>query len=106
MDVENVSDPKVKLTGIPETKLILHAAWRPVDKAELIAFAEHDGGRWAGNTVKLDGFTTLNLKAVWRPMKALSAEVGVNNVADEHYELDQGFPAAGRMAFANLGYRF
>lgn len=106
MDVENVSDPTVKLTGIPETKLILHAAWRPVDKAELIAFAEHDGGRWASNTVKLDGFTTLNLKAVWRPMKALSAEVGVNNVTDKNHELDQGFPAAGRMGFANLGYRF
>ncbi len=106
MDVENVSDPAVKLTGIPETKLILHALWRPMEKVELVALAEHDGGRWASNTVKLDGFTTLNLKAVWRPLKTLSAELGVNNVTDENHELDQGFPAAGRMGFANLGYRF
>ncbi len=106
MDIENVSDPTVKLTGIPETKLILHALWRPLEKTELIAFVEHDGSRWASDTVRLDGFTTLNLKAVWRPVKAVSAEVGVNNATDENHELDQGFPAAGRMWFANLGYRF
>ncbi len=106
MDLENRSDPTVRLTGIPETKIILHALWRPADAVSLIAFAEHDGSRWASNTVKLDGFTTLNLKAAWRPMKNLSAEAGVNNVGDENYELDQGFPAAGRMWFANLNYTF
>ncbi len=106
MDLKNVSDPTVKLTGIPETKIILHALWRPVAAVDLIAFAEHDGGRWASDTVKLDGFTTLNLKAVWRPMKNLSAEAGVNNVTDKNYELDYGFPAAGRMWFANLNYQF
>ncbi|MBN8766143.1 MAG: TonB-dependent receptor [Thiobacillus sp. SCN 64-317] len=106
MDIENVSNPTVKLTGIPETKLILHALWRPLDIVDLIAFAERDGGRWASDTVKINGFTTLNLKAVWRPMKALSAEAGVNNATDKNYELDYGFPAAGRMWFANLGYRF
>lgn len=106
MDLKNVSDPAVKLTGIPETKIILHALWRPVGAVDLVALAEHDGGRWASNTVKLDGFTTVNLKAVWRPMKDLSAEAGVNNVTDKNYELDAGFPAAGRMWFANLNYRF
>jgi len=106
MDIKNVSDPAVKLTGIPETKITLHALWRPVAAVDLIAFAEHDGGRWASNTVELDGFTTLNLKAVWRPMKGLSAEAGVNNITDKDYELDYGFPAAGRMWFANLNYTF
>lgn len=106
MDIENVSDPTVKLTGIPETKVILHARWRPVTAVDLIALAEHDGGRWASNTVKLSGFTTVNLKAVWRPVKNMAAEVGVNNVTDKNYELDYGFPAAGRMWFANLNYTF
>ncbi|MGQ9862727.1 MAG: TonB-dependent receptor plug domain-containing protein, partial [Thiobacillaceae bacterium] len=106
MDLKNVSDPTVKLTNIPETKLNLHALWRPVAAVDLIAFAEHDGGRWASDTVKLSGFTTLNLKAVWRPMQRMAAEVGVNNVTDKNYELDQGFPAAGRMWFANLNYSF
>lgn len=106
MDIENISEPTLKLTGIPQAKIILHALWRPVQKAELVAFAEHNGDRWASDTVKLDGFTTLNLKVVWRPTKTLSAEAGLNNATDDNHELDQGFPAAGRMWFANLEYRF
>lgn len=106
MDVENVSDPATRLTNIPETKIILHALWRAAAAVDMIAFAEHDSGRWASDTVKLDGFTTLNLKMVWRPMKDLSAELRVNNVTDRNYELEAGFPAPGRMWFASLDYRF
>src|SRR5690606_18574146 len=64
MDVENVSDPATRLTNIPETKIILHALWRAAVAVDMIAFTEHDSGRWASDTVKLDGFTTLNLKMV------------------------------------------
>jgi len=39
-------------------------------------------------------------------VKDLSAEIGINNVTDKNYELDFGFPSAGRMWFANLDYRF
>lgn len=106
MDLKNVSDPTVKLINIPETKVVLHALWRPVASVDLIALAEHDGGRWASNTVKLAGFKTLNLKAAWRPARDLTAEFGVNNALDDNYDLDQGFPAPGRMWFANLNYRF
>lgn len=106
LNLRNVSDPTVRLTGIPQTKFILHATWRPTENVDLIALAERDGSRWASDTVQLDGYTTVNLKAVWRPVKDLSAEVGVNNATDQNYELDYGFPAAGRTWFANLNYTF
>jgi iron complex outermembrane receptor protein len=79
--------------------------WRPLASVDLIALAEHDGSRWANNTVKLSGYSTLNLKTVWRATKSLSAEIGVNNLADKNYELDYGFPNPGRMWFATLNYR-
>lgn len=105
MDVKNISDPTVRLTGIPKTKILLHALWRPVASVNLVAFAERNGSRWGSNTVKLNGFTTLNLKAVWH-LQALAAEIGVNNATDKNYELNDGFPTPGRMWFANLSYRF
>ena len=104
MDVKNISDPTVRLTGIPKTKILLHALWRPVASVNLVAFAERNGSRWGSNTVKLNGFTTLNLKAVWH-LQALAAEIGVNNATDKNYELNDGFPTPGRMWFANLSYR-
>lgn len=102
----NVSDPSVRLTGMPNTKVLLHALWHPVEEADLIAFAEHSSGRWSSSTVKVGAFTTLNVKAVWRPVKNLSAELGVNNITDRQYEVDFGFPNPGRMLFGNLSYRF
>jgi len=65
-----------------------------------------NSGRWASNTVKLAGYTTLNLKAVYRPLKGISLEAGVTNLSDENYSLADGFPAPGRMWFANANYQF
>ena len=41
-----------------------------------------------------------------RLAKDFSAELGVNNVTDKNYEVGYGIPAAGRMWFANMNYRF
>ncbi len=106
MSAKNTSDSSVKLTDIPNRKIVLHTLWRPVSNVDLIALAEHDGKRWASNTVRLGGFTVFNLKGVVRLAKDFSAELGVNNVTDKNYEVGYGIPAAGRMWFANMNYRF
>ena len=106
MSAKNTSDSSVKLTDIPNRKIVLHTLWRPVSNVDLIALAEHDGKRWASNTVRLGGFTVFNLKGVVRLAKDFSAELGVNNVTDKNYEVGSGIPAAGRMWFANMNYRF
>ena len=104
MDLQNLTDPAVKITAIPETRLALHASWRPLEPVELTAWVAHEGGRWASNTVKLEGFTTADLKASWRLPAGLSIDGGVSNVTDENRELDYGLPAPGRMWFATLRY--
>ena len=71
-----------------------------------MAFAEHDSARWASNTVRLSGFTTLNLKAAYMLRKDISLEAGVSNLADRNYALADGFPSPGRSWFANAEYRF
>ncbi|THF62768.1 TonB-dependent receptor [Pseudothauera rhizosphaerae] len=106
IDLENVSDPATRVTDVPRHKIILHALFRPVSSVDLVAFAERDSSKWVSNTVRLDGFTTLNLKAVWRPAKNISGEAGVNNATDKNYELADGFPNPGRMWFANATYTF
>lgn len=106
MNLRNMSDPTVKLTAIPENKIVLHALWRPVADVDLVAFMEHDGKRWASDTIQLAGFNTFNLKAAWHPVKDMTAELGVQNLTDKNYELDYGFPNPGRTWFANLNYKF
>lgn len=105
-DLDNLSNSTVKLTDVPRHKLTVHALTRPLASLDVLAFAEHDSSRWASNTVRLDGFTTLNLKAAWKPVKGTTLEAGVNNLTDKNYSLADGFPSAGRSWFVNAAYQF
>lgn len=106
VDLDNRSAPATRLTDVPARKLIAHAVWHPTELFDVVALAEHNSGRWASNTARLDGFTTLNLKLVFQPLASTSIEAGVENLADRDYALADGFPAAGRTWFANVNYRF
>ncbi|MDD5058799.1 MAG: TonB-dependent receptor [Sideroxydans sp.] len=104
--LKNVSDPATQLTGVPRQKLTAHALLKPAETLDLIAFAEANSRRWASNTVELAGFTTLNLKAVYRITNTVSTEAGVNNLSDKNYALADGYPSAGRTYFANAMMKF
>ncbi|MCK9215836.1 MAG: TonB-dependent receptor, partial [Rhodoferax sp.] len=106
MFLKNVSSPASKITDVPREKLTLHAVLRPASQVEIIGFVESNSARWASDKVELGGFTTLNVKAVYRPSPKLTAQVGVNNLTDQNYFLSDGFPNPGRMWFANLSYQF
>lgn len=68
----------------------------------LQASVEHNSQRWASDTAALSGFSLLGLKASW----SLTGEAGVDNASDRNFQLDGGFPAAGRSGFANLRHTF
>lgn len=80
--------------------------YQPSDVVDLVAFVENSSARWVSNTVELGSYTTLNLKAAYRPMQAVTLEVGVNNATDKNYSLANGFPQPGHMWFANGNYKF
>ncbi|MDC8756319.1 TonB-dependent receptor plug domain-containing protein [Janthinobacterium fluminis] len=105
-DLKNVSAAAVKVTDIPRHKITAHALLRPAAGVEVIGFAEHNSGRWVGNTLELAGFTTLNLKAIYRVAQGVALEAGVANLTDKHYALADGFPSAGRTWLLNASYSF
>jgi iron complex outermembrane receptor protein len=104
--LQNISSPNTKLTDVPSEKFTAYALIRPFGQLEIIPFIESESSRWASNTVKTGDHTTINLKAVYRPIKDLTLEAGVTNLTDENYALADGFPNPGRMWFANANYRF
>jgi iron complex outermembrane receptor protein len=57
-----------------------------------------------GQTVA--GYATTDLKVVARLPDNFSISAGVRNVFDKNYQLEDGFPEAGRNWFANLSYTF
>lgn len=106
-ELSNISNPSTRLTNVPRHKLAAHALLKPTGAIDVIAFAEYNSSRWDSVTfAEVSGFTTMNLKAVYRATKSVSAEVGVTNLADKNYSMADGFPNPGRMWFANANYQF
>lgn len=105
-DAERRDAAGARLTDLPRHKLTAHALVSIMPTLELVAFIEHESTRWASDSVRLSGFTTLDLKAVWRPARALSIEAGVGNVTDRNYALAEGFPGPGRTWLASARYEF
>ena len=106
IDMDNISSPDTKVTNVPQEKLTVYALIRPFGQLEIIPFIESESSRWASDTVEIGDHTTINLKAAYHPLKALTLEAGVTNLTDQNYSLADGFPNPGRMWFANANYQF
>ena len=106
INLENVSDPTVRITDIPRQKLNAYANYRATESLEILTSIEYNSSRWSSNTVELGNFTTLNLTGNYRFRKDITAQLGVTNLTDTNYQLSDGFPNPGRAWFANLRYQF
>lgn len=104
--LKNRSAPATRLTDVPQQKIITHATWHTMQQLDVTAFAEYNSSRWVSNTAELAGFSTVNLKAAYKPIKNTVFEAGVNNLSDKNYSLAEGFPREGRMWFVNANYQF
>lgn len=104
--LKNISNPATKLTDVPRQKLLLEGTFHLAEQADAVVFTESNSARWASNTVQLGGFTTLNVKGVWKGPKGTSIEGGVFNLSDHNYALADGFPSAGRTWFVDARYQF
>ncbi len=104
--LSNKTEPDNRISDIPRHKMVLHSQWQPLTQLELQLQAEHNSKRFASATRQLAGFTLLNLSARYQLPADWQLTLGINNLADQHYELADGFPAAGRSWFSNLYWSF
>lgn len=95
-----------RLTDTPRNKLNLWGDWQVLPRLGLVGMLEHADQRWSSDTAQVSSFTLVNLKARLSLTEQLSLEAGVNNLADQDYELADGFPEPGREYFANLRLSF
>ena len=105
-NLNNVSNPTVKLTDIPKHKATAHVLFHTMPNLDLMVFVENNSSRWVSNSLELAGFTTTNFKLSYKPLNRVLLEAGVNNLSDKNYSLADGFPNPGRTWFGNVQYQF
>lgn len=99
-------------TDSPRHKAFIHADWQAMEGLKIISTAEITGKRWlqdaytntlyhyAGDAV------VLSIKAQYAINKTFDVEGGIKNLADQNYEMADGFHAEGRNFFTNVRMKF
>lgn len=95
-----------KLTSTPAHRFTGHVRVDPCAKFYLLASLQAQDALWDSNTVRLGGFTTVNLTLGWQPRPSLLFDGGFTNLLDRNYQLTSGYPLPGRTWFLNGRYRF
>jgi len=108
LDRNNISNPGIYPTDTPRHKIFTYLEYQPMQYLRLLASAEYNGKRYSNTTGTriAEDFVVGNLKATFIATEQLSAEFGVNNVADQNYAYEEGFPEPGRNYFANLNLSY
>jgi len=108
VDIDNLTNPAVRPTNVPETKYLVAAAWKFLPRWHLRIDAQHEDDRYSNSTGTrvAESFTLANAFLRFTPVEGLGVELGVRNATDELYAYEEGFYEAGRSWLAQLDYRF
>lgn len=97
-----------ELLNTPAHKIFAYLQYFPIRSLSIMGNIEYDSKRYSSsNAVRVaDAFFVANSKLSYEVHKGLFVEAGVNNIFDEDYALDEGFPEPGRNYLANVRYEF
>ena len=99
-------------TDTPDHMIFAFLDWKPVSVLEIVPSLDVEGRRWlqsaTNNLVYYRGgnFTTVGLKVAYQPTKELRADVGVRNLTDRNYVVEDGYHAPGREYYASVRFTF
>lgn len=108
VDIDNLSNPTIRPTNVPEFKYLAAVAWEFLPRWHARVDAQHEAKRYSNSTgTRLaDSFTLANAFLRFAPVESLGVELGVRNATDELYAYEDGYYEAGRTWLAQLDYRF
>jgi len=102
-------DDLVEITNVPKDKIALAVSYKPLKNLTTNLNMQYASSKKTNQTSPYEetgSMTVWNTKVIYDITKQLSYDVGVTNIFDKNYQLDYGFPEAGRIFFTNLTYKF
>ncbi|MDD2698432.1 MAG: TonB-dependent receptor [Arcobacteraceae bacterium] len=102
-------DNLVEITNVPTDKLAMALSYKPLKNLTTNLDMQYASTKKTSQTAPYNetgAMTVWNTKIIYDVTKSASVDVGVTNLFDKNYQLDYGFPEAGRVVFTNLTYKF
>ena len=103
---KNISNPDILFTDVPDNKLFASAEYTFAGKLLVNLSGEYDSERInaSDGSRKSSGYFLMNGQVSYHFVNFLTAEVGVNNILDRNYTIQEGYPEAGRSFYAALNF--
>ena len=104
---ENISNPDILFTDVPRHKLFASIDYTIVKKITINLFSEYNSARnnSSDGTRVSPGYIILNNQASYRFAGYITATLGVNNILNRNYTIQEGYPEAGRNFYATLSFK-
>jgi iron complex outermembrane recepter protein len=107
-EVEDKED-QIEITNVAKNKVVLSLSHQVIKDLMANVSMHYSSSMKTNQTEPYDetgSMTVWNTKIIYDITKQLTYDVGVTNIFDKNYQLDYGFPEAGRVFFTNLTYKF
>ena len=100
----NISNPEILFIDVPDNKLFASAEYSIAKKMIITLFGEYDSRRnnASDGTRVSPGYFVMNGQLSYHFVHSLTAEIGVNNMFDKSYTIEEGYPQAGRTFYVSL----
>lgn len=108
LSIEN-DDDSIKIINVPTDKIAVALSYKPIKDLTTNLNMQYASSKKTSDVTPYNetgSMTVWNTKFIYDITKTASFDFGVNNIFDKNYQLDYGFPEAGRVFFGNLTYRF
>ena len=94
---KNISNPDILFTDVPNNKLFASVDYTFVKKLVFNLSGEYDSERnnASDGTRVSPGYFVMNGQVSYHFAKYIAAELGVNNIFDKNYTIQEGYPEAG-----------
>jgi iron complex outermembrane receptor protein len=102
---ENLSNPELFFTNVPNHKVWANLKATPVKNLEINLNAEYDSERYSTSYGTVAGaFDLYNLHVSYN-LKRFTIFTGIQNLLDENFAYTEGYPAPGRNGFVKIMFR-
>lgn len=102
-------DNLIEITNVPKDKIAMAMNYKPIKSLTTNLNMQYASTKKTNATSPYEetgSMTVWGTKVIYDITKQLSYDVGVTNIFDRNYQLDYGFPEAGRVLYTNLTYKF
>ena len=105
---KNISNPDILFTDVPNNKLFASVEYTIASLLSINLFGEYDSERnnASDGTRVSPGYFVMNGQVSYHFAHYFTAEIGVNNIFDKNYTIQEGYPEAGRNFYASLYFNF